>query len=192
MFERIRRKNAVRAGKTDISRWTDSKNHEVAWATRAAFAAAACSDSLCVCDIGCGMQELKSLLANSIIYLPADLQQWTVDTAICDLNAKRLPDAYLKRADTVTMLGVIEYIYDMKWVLESLRPLISKMIISYNPTDFGNLDRLANGWVNSHSLGGLVRLFHDSGFLVKRLERINEWEVILVGISVQPSGPQQT
>lgn len=182
MLERLRRRIVVKTGKTDIRRWTNLRSHEPAWGIRSAFAAAACHESRYVCDLGCGMQLLRSLLPPHITYLPADLHNWTPDTAICDLNAKILPVAYLERADTVTMLGVLEYIYDPIWLLANLASFIDMLVVSYNPKDFTHVDRPSNGWVNAYSLVELVRVFHSNGFILKRIERISEHEVLVVSV----------
>ena len=179
MQEKLRRLRILRDRVTDRLRWTQQYSYQPRWIKRSAFAAALCADSQIVCDIGCGMQELRKLLHPGIVYLPADLKLWTEDTRHCDLNLKNLPDIYLERADTVTMLGVIEYIYDVPWVLEELFKYVDKLIVSYNPSDISQANRANNGWVNSFTLGELVQLVHAAGFIVRDIRLIEEGQVII-------------
>src|SRR5580658_9205040 len=89
--ELTRRREVVRKGETDHLRWSQKDTFDAKWASRAAFAAAMCADSKAVCDIGCGMQTLRSFLSDDVTYLPADLTKWTPDTLFCDLNKQHLP-----------------------------------------------------------------------------------------------------
>ncbi len=88
MNEATRRSEVVRQSDTDRFRWTQSESFDKNWAWRSSFAAAMCADSKVVCDVGCGMQTLRSLLHDGITYLPADLIKRTEDTLVCDLNRK--------------------------------------------------------------------------------------------------------
>src|ERR1700722_13455183 len=163
--EIMRRLQLIRRRETDFFRWTQPDSLKGNWDKRAPFAAALCADSRCVCDIGCGSQVLRSLLGHGVKYLPADLAKRTEDTAFCDLNNKVLPEEYLNYADTVTLLGVIEYIYDVPWVIKRLRKFVGTLIVSYNPVDMINIDRREKGWVNDFRLDELARIIIGSGYV---------------------------
>ena len=98
------------------------------------FAAACCAESQAVCDIGCGMQKLRRFLRPGTLYLPVDLKKWIDDTIVCNLNEGQFPADAVAKADTVTMLGVLEYIYDVPAPLKKVGASLPRLIVSYNPS----------------------------------------------------------
>jgi hypothetical protein len=178
-YEEKRRLDLINRGETDLSRWSKAESFKANWDTRAPFAAALCCDSKAVCDIGCGVQTLRRLLPSHIAYFPADLVQRSDDTAICDFNKKQLPEDYLIKADTVTLLGVLEYVYDVPWVLNSLREFIDTLIVSYNPSDMIRGDRRERGWVNDYRLDEFVQMLVGSGYIVKHLSLVDSAQIII-------------
>ena len=169
---------APRKAATDRDRWTNGSSFRDTWESRSAFAAALCADSSVVCDIGCGKQTLRTLLADTARYLPADLTQWTPDTAVCDLNANVFPDDYLRAADTTTLLGVIEYLDDFPRVLEVLGGYDVKLVATYNPSDLSDLDRAGHGWVNDYRLCDLVVVLKKGSFSLRSLQLFQPGQVI--------------
>ena len=52
-------------------------------------------------------------------------------------------------ATHITVLGVLEYIYDLPTFLHRLRVYARPVVLSYNPTDLtGSIDWPVLGWVN--------------------------------------------
>jgi hypothetical protein len=98
---------------------------------------------------------------------------------ICDLNQHILPEKYLLEADTVTLLGVLEYVFDVPWVLQSLRPFIDTLITSYNPSDMIDSGRRERGWVNDFALDDLVRMIHSAGYIVRNIQLVDPDQVVL-------------
>jgi hypothetical protein len=181
-----RRLELLKRRETDIDRWSKSESFDRNWSRRSPFAAALCADSHCVCDIGCGMQTLRPLLPHHIKYLPADLAKRTEDTAICDLNRKKLPMEYLQQADTVTLLGVIEYVFDVPWLFEALRRSIGILIVSYNPVDMVGAGRRENGWVNDFRLAELVQMINAAGYLVRDVNLVDPAQVMIRAVADSP------
>jgi hypothetical protein len=179
LVEIKRRLETIRRRETDRFRWLESASFKSNWNKRAPFAAALCADSRCVCDIGCGTQALRSLLPSAVRYLPADITQRTEDTILCDLNQRVLPEKYLLEADTVTMLGVLEYLFDVPWVLRSLRPFINTIVTSYNPSDMIQSGRRERGWVNDFTLDELVRMIHRAGYIVCNISLVDPDQVVV-------------
>jgi hypothetical protein len=184
-FERLRRSRVIKRRETDVHRWSQSENLPKRWDKRAPFCAALCAESRCVCDIGCGNQSLRSLLSPRIKYLPADLVRRTDDTAVCNLNKGELPEEYLRQADTAIMLGVIEYVYDVPWVLKSLSSFIETLIVSYNPSDMIDIARDDMGWVNGFSIMELSALLVASGYLIRDVNLVDPGQVIFRAV-VEP------
>jgi hypothetical protein len=187
-----RRLDLFKRQETDIDRWSKSESFDRNWSRRSPFAAALCADSHCVCDIGCGMQSLRPLLPRHIKYLPADLAKRTEDTALCDLNRKKLPLEYLQQADTVTLLGVIEYVFDVPWLFEALRQSIGTLIVSYNPADMGGTGRRENGWVNDFRLDELVQMIHTAGYLVRDVNLVDPAQVMIRAAADSPKASSQS
>ena len=179
LVEIKRRLKSIRRRETDHFRWSQSTSFKSNWNKRAPFAAALCADGRCVCDIGCGMQTLRSLLPKGIKYLPADITKRTEDTAICDLNQRILPEQYLLDADTVTLLGVLEYLFDVPWVLRSLHPFIKTLVASYNPSDMIPSGRRERGWVNDFTLDELVRMIHGAEYVVRDIHLVDPEQVVI-------------
>lgn len=179
MDEIERRKLVVAARRTDFDRWQDVENFDQGWSFRSSFVAALCAGAKVVCDIGCGRQTLRHLLPNGTKYLPADLRQWTSDTELCDLNAGVFPTESLAAADTCTLLGVVEYLFDPEEVLKQIAPYVGCVVFSYNARDLVEQDRAGLGWVNALSTGDLMVLCRRSGLVVDRLERIDGGQVVL-------------
>ena len=188
-----RRLEVLKRQETDIDRWSKSESFDQNWSRRSPFAVALCADSHCVCDLGCGMQSLRPLLPHHIKYLPADLAKRTEDTALCDLNRKELPLEYLEQADTVTLLGVIEYVFDVPWLLEALRQFVGTLIISYNPVDMSATGRRESGWVNDFRLDELVQMINVSGYLVRDVNLVDPGQVMIraTADSSKPSSSSQ-
>jgi hypothetical protein len=180
MLSEVRRRLSLIARKeTDVSRWSVSENFRPNWDQRAPFAAAFCSESRSVCDLGCGNQALRHLLAPGIGYLPADLTRRSADTLLCELNKGELPVEYLSKADTVTLLGVIEYIFDVPQLVRTLRTFLGTLIVSYNPSDMNTIDRREKGWVNDYKFVDLCRMIVESGYVLRNVALVDPGQVIL-------------
>ena len=191
MFESWRRVQTVRRRETDYFRWKRVESFEQGWTRRAAFAAAMCSDSRVVCDIGCGTQTLRSFLSEDVTYLPADLNKWSDDTMLCDVARKQLPVEYLSRADTVTMLGVLEYIHNPAWLFCELSGYCRTLIVSYSPSDLQRrnwhsmwLGRSGEGWLNSLTVGQLVEMLFGGRFVLRQMELIGQSEILIKAVRV--------
>ncbi len=106
------------------------------------------------------------------------------------LTEKELPDGYLRRADTVTMLGVIEYVYDVPWLFSALSSYSSILIASYNPSDLRpaprrrlfRFSRNCTGWVNNFTIGQFMRLLDASGFIVNDLRLVSVGQVLIKAV----------
>ena len=177
--------NGNGASKQERSRWLRDESFSKAWRYRSAFAATMCADSRSVCDIGCGMQSLRAYLAPGVEYLPVDLVKRTEDTEVCDLNRKQLPPTYLSRADTVTLLGVIEYLDDVPWAFHSLSPHVHKIVVSYVPIDFAKENRRRQGWVNDFCVGDIVEMLHAVDFIVRDIRLCDPVQVLFLAKSRQ-------
>lgn len=129
-----------------------------------------------VCDIGCGNQHLKWFLPRSAVYLPADLNQWTANTEVCDLNAMALPTRSLAACDVAVMLGVIEYLRDPAQVFSALATSAEHLVVSYRTNEL-RPQRKAD-WFNAYTLAQLVDLLTHAGFEICELRTFRQQVII--------------
>lgn len=154
---------------TDVERWSEPQNLKVTWARRAEAAARLILPNARLLDLGCGAMDLERFLDPSVTYLPADVVRRDERTLVCDLNAGELPEI---RADVITLLGVLEYIHDVRRLFERLRQTQATVICSYNPVDLGSADRRAQGWFNDFTSAELCAQAVQAGFRLVGLIRI--------------------
>jgi hypothetical protein len=149
--------------KTLYDRWADEKTYSTGWDLRAKAAAGLLRQERWICDLGCGMQSLRSLIPESAIYLPADLNQWTPDTLVCELNQGMYPVRYLRMCDVCFVLGVIEYLWRPDLLFAILGEQVEVAIFSYNVTDLFPANR-SELWVNAFSEAELCSIAGAAGF----------------------------
>ena len=176
--ELARRRAAVAAGTTDLTRWLDETQYEPGWQVRSVRAVELAKGARWFCDIGCGPQFLRRLLPPGSVYLPADLRRWTPDPAEIELNAGRLPITYLELSDVCFLLGVLEYLLDVEGFLRVLRPRVDRVVISYNPAELVPDDRAAMGWLNALTTEQLRETFHRGGMELEHLEQLGGTQVL--------------
>lgn len=176
--ELARRRAAVAARGTDLTRWLDETQYEAGWQARAGRAVELAKGSRWVCDIGCGPQFLRGLLPPGSVYLPADLRRWTPDTAEIELNAGRLPVRYLELSDVCFLLGVLEYLLDLEGFLRALSARVELVVFSYNPAELVPDDRAAMGWLNALTTAQLTEAFRRAGLRLEHLEPLGSTQVV--------------
>lgn len=145
--------------------WSNPARHDVKWMRRARVAARMCRAEHWVCDLGCGMQTLKSFLPRSVVYLPADLKQWTSDTEICDLDAGKMPTRSLELCDICVMLGVIGHLRNPESSIQNLSRQVERILISFNSTDFTRSGR-APSRARAFALSEIYAILERAGFRI--------------------------
>ena len=184
--ESMRRKRVIFEQRTDVQRWSDREQLEPAWNVRAKDVSQFVPAGARVFDIGCGAMALEGFLPKTCSYVPCDVVARDARTIVCDLNAEPLPAAAAE-CDRITMLGVLEYLYEPAKFLQQLREIGKPAILSYCPVDWtGHLDRRALGWVNDLSLKELDRAFQSAGLFCRRADRIDQNQALFL---VEPGTP---
>lgn len=109
-----------------------------------------------VLDLGCGAMALQQYLAPGCRYHPADLVPRGGDSQVVDLNKGQFP---VGQFDWITLLGVLEYVFDPLAVLKACRAAGSHLIIDYNSMwlDEPQRRRLC-GWVSDLTPGDMLEL----------------------------------
>jgi hypothetical protein len=170
--EITRRRASVRARETDVERWSQRESFEPRWAHRAGLAAQMIPAYARVMDVGCGAMDLERALPEGCVYLPCDLVARDARTVVCDLNKGEFPTG--GDADVVTMLGVLEYVLDPDALLAKVRALGRPFVCSYSITDRApQLDRAAQGWINSYDFAALERVMRKAGFRLQHRQQID-------------------
>ena len=100
MDETQRRKQAIQAGETDLTRWSDAKQLEPAWEARSVMTADFIAAGTRVLDIGCGAMKLERHLPYGATYQPCDVVARDNRTIVVDLNTQSLPVDAVKAADS--------------------------------------------------------------------------------------------
>lgn len=176
--ESERRKEVITQRKTDVERWSDPRQLEEFWAKRAEIAATLVTPGSTVLDLGCGSMALEKLLPPGCQYIPCDMVRRDERTLVCDLNSGVFPQ--VKEATVITVLGVLEYIYEPEPFIKKLYDYRLPIIISYIPTDSGIYpDRPAMGWVNHLSWQELAAIFQRIGFHLYKVLRVDSSQVLM-------------
>jgi hypothetical protein len=161
--EATRRKAVIAAGGTDRQRWEDPAQLEAAWDGRAARAAAYIPRGAQVLDLGCGAMALERMLPTGCRYQPCDLTARDARALVCDFNVGDFPVG--QACDIVTVLGLLEYLYDAPAFLAKVRALNRPVVMSYCIAGGrGPADRRALGWVNDFTREQLINLLVGAGF----------------------------
>jgi len=162
--EAERRRNVIIHRETDLERWSNPAQLEEAWTRRFALAADFIPAGSTVLDLGCGAMVLERSLPPGCRYLTCDAVRRDERSVVRDFNRGELPPK--AGATIVTLLGVLEYIYDWKAFLQRVREYQLPVVLSYCPADqTSNLDRAALGWVNHAEPGRTRRRLRPGGVL---------------------------
>jgi len=183
-----RRKALVAEQATDLERWSRRESFAPQWAHRASLAAQMVPAYSSVLDIGAGAMDLEKVLPSGCRYQPCDLVSRDDRTIVCDLNKGEFPQG--AQADTVTMLGVLEYIREPLEVLRKVRALDRPLVCSYSITDRRpDLDRGAQGWINNFDFTSLQRLMKQAGFVLQHRQTIDNLQDIFKWLPDDVSRP---
>jgi hypothetical protein len=104
----------VDASEAFLGNWGDAGHVTSEWDEYASTAARRVADGSRIMDLGNGPASLRPFLMRSCGYLSAEGEDGTLDTAVARLNKKRFPEG---EYDWVSLLGVLEQVSDLPWVL---------------------------------------------------------------------------
>ena len=159
---KARTEDLVRGRASDVERWSNRDNLLTSWSERAKIVAALITPPSRVLDLGCGKMDLEKFLESGVTYQPSDIVARDERTIVCDLNKGEVPNT---QANVVTMLGVLEYIYEPAKLLEKLAARWPRLIATYCPADLdAGRDRTVHGWFNALTSAALVSTANAAGF----------------------------
>ncbi len=121
------------------------------WSERADLAASMLSEYRSICDVGCGMQDLRRALKSDVKYFPMDVAMRSDDTIVCEINNKDFPLEYIVKADATSVLGVIEYLTEPDWLLTEISKHCPTLLVSYCTAESAKKyeKRAEHGWMNA-------------------------------------------
>ena len=162
----------IRSGQSDVARWGDHENLSPTWDERTRLMAAFVRPGDRVIDFGAGRMALKAMLPPGCTYTATDIVARAEGAIAADLNQLPLPP--LGQHDVAVFSGVFEYLHDMPAVVAAVKPLITRMAVSYSILE--NVPQLvrrrANGFANDYTEAQFRAIMDEAGFDL--LER-GEW-----------------
>jgi hypothetical protein len=160
---------------SDYRRWGNpSSLIAPEWDSRTEQIAKLISPGSTVLEFGAARMTLRKYLPHGCKYTPSDLVDRGNGTIVCDLNAHELPS--FPGHDVAVFSGVLEFLYDVRRVVEALSNTVSIIVASYSCLDHVPRPdlraRRAAGWVNDFTSEEFEAVFHRSGF---RTDHIENW-----------------
>lgn len=163
-FERIE-KNTIKLRqeqKSDFDRWRNASELLPDWNERTEIIASMIYPGSNIIEFGAGSMWLKNHLPDGCKYVPTDIIARTPDMQVCDLN-KRI-ELELSSFDTAVFSGVLEYVYDVRGLLQQLNENIPNVVLSYACSDHSSMNRLNKGWLSDFSFQELTEIISETGY----------------------------
>ena len=143
--------------KSDVDRWINNGELFSDWDDRTLIMGAFIIPNSNIIEFGAGNMVLKGFLENYKSYTPSDIVKRFDETIVCDLNQKILFD--LKSYDAAILSGVLEYVYDVEYVIRQLSTTVNQVVLSYCCADIVQLSRDKNGWLSDYNKNELESIF---------------------------------
>jgi hypothetical protein len=118
--------------------------------------------------------QLRSHLREGTRYVPLDVVRRSAETVVIDLNRQPLPDLDV---EGFALLGLLEYLFDVPAVLRQLKGTV---VVSYNPAERGEDDRLSHAWVNAFTTDAIEAEFQAAGWRLAQRETLGRQHVWLL------------
>lgn len=152
---------------SDLTRWIKNEELQTEWNFRSILLADHVPQGSDVIEFGAATGMLESYLKNKATYQGADIVARKESFLVCDLNVQPMT-IDLSNYDTVILSGVLEYVYDISYVLKYFFDQnIKKVFFSYACSDLCKQDRFLNGWLSDFSLPQILSQIIESGFIVE-------------------------
>lgn len=157
---------------SNYKRWQDENSLFSSWDERTFMLSKEIHSESIVLEFGAARLTLKNYLPENCIYIPSDIVSRGEGTLVIDLN-KELN--HLPNNDVTVFSGVLEYVFDVKKVLQHCSKYSNKIIFSYATLDSFPIinERRFHGWVSDLSEQELEIIANTIGF---KLNKIGVWK----------------
>jgi len=119
-----------------------------------------------IMDLGCGKQQAKKYIDESIEYYPVDYINHIDSTIVKDFNNGEF---YHKKVSLCLCSGILEYIRNINSFVRDMSKNCDYVLGSYNfKESFPNRNKI---WVNNFSFNQLIKIFNKYGFVLERYQR---------------------
>ena len=160
--------------KSDIHRWKKEQALFDDWNERTKIMAGYVPENVRLLEFGAAKLALKQFLPKTVKYTPSDIVDRGEGTIVCDLNTQKQKYPEFKDKDIIFFSGVLEYVFDVPYVIQFFSKKTNKFIISYCTSDnfSSETGRKINGWVNNYSNKDIISIFEKNNF---KLTETNMW-----------------
>ena len=148
---------------TDYDKWMDaSKTWGAQNPSRAQYTASLIPDGVHVLDIGAASMVLRRHLKPRCTYTPSDIVDRGEGCIVSDLNLYEFPHGHY---DWISVIGVLEYINDVRWVITRAGVSSKKVLLSYNYLEIqpNLIARRESGWHSHLDQRSLEQMISESG-----------------------------
>jgi hypothetical protein len=164
---------------SDLERWARPLDYSTAgWDYRLPICVEFLKGCESVLDFGCGNKTLREHLSDDCLYQPADIYPRSDDSLILDGNSSdwgsRVPRTY----QTITAIGVLEYIYNFANFLRNASSCAKELVMTYHLSDGAKVKhsdaeissfRAVMGWLSNHSFYELVSEVYKCGGSIEKI-----------------------
>lgn len=157
----------------DYDRWTSPEGLERWWSSRTDIIAGLVPPDSRIIEFGAGRRHLEQRLPPGCTYTALDLADRGPGTIICDLNRRPLPDLREHAFTVAVFAGVLEYLKDVRSLVDWLGSLgLTTIIVSFDPVPSRpgvvgrfkeQLRRLRFGYMCNMTEAELLRCFESVG-----------------------------
>lgn len=157
---------------TNKRRWVKKENIHESWNKRTLLLANEIKEGSRVLEFGSGNLILKENLPKNCTYLNSDIVKRDEETIIIDLNKKIPP---LPNVDFIIFSGVLEYVFNVEYVLNECLKYSKNILFSYATLDnFPNIkNRRINGWVSDLAMEDFYQILNKKDL---NLEVLGNWK----------------
>ena len=166
--------------RSDVERWSQNEQLQSNWNERTAILGQHVPDHSKVIEFGAGNMFLKDFLNDTIHYTPSDVVQRFPETLVCDLNELSDAPIDLKAYDVAIFSGVLEYVYDIEHVFETLAQRVHQINLSYCCSDIVKRSREKNGWLSDYTYAQLTAVFKKYQYAVVHEEQWTDQSLFIL------------
>jgi hypothetical protein len=157
--------STILARGADVDRWKVNATQQPKWDERNRTIASFIPAGSSVVDAGAGAQTLRGHLPEGCRYQPVDIVPKGEGALYANFNTKEIP-SFTERFDVSVCSGVLEYMLDPAWFVQTVASWGKVTYLSYSVLDlYPDVKSRAenDGWITHFSIVELDELFTSLG-----------------------------